>query len=125
MPTLGQHQNTITYTMNGQVQSFVSGYHSRKKDAEEEASSRALEHERLKRICDSLGKTPKTLLKEYCDKSRLPGFDFRPVPQSLGFQFEVVMKGTSNEAVAGDVFQSKGLAEHSAALRALHKYGIL
>ena len=110
----------------------MSGYHSRKKDAEEEASSRAVEHERLKRACDSLGKTPKKLLQEFCDKSRLLGVDFRPVlvssvPQAMGpwFQSEVVIRGTENEAVAGDLFQTKGAAEHSAALRALHKFGIL
>ena len=121
--TLGQHWYSIAYTFNGQTGTFVSGCHPRKKDAEEEASSRAVQHERLKRACDSLGKTPKKLLQEYGDKSHV-SIDFRAVPQQQ-FQSEVIIKGTSAEAVVGDVFQNKTHADHSASLRALHKFGIL
>ena len=124
------YQCNTTYTHDSQQGSFVSGLHPNKKAAEEEAAMRAMVHELLKQEVKTLGKTPKTLLHEHCAKHRLLcAYDTKRVTEQTFYsKLEISEEGSKLpviESVQGDIFGNKAAAEHSAALRALSRLGVI
>ena len=91
---------------------------------------RAMEHELLNQEVRSLGKTPKKLLHEHCDKHRLHCvYDTKRVTEQT-FQSKLAISDEGSklpviESVQGDTFGNKAAAEHSAALKALSKLGVV